>query len=517
MTKRLLLNSGSAWILYAVNIVVAFIMSPVVVRELGNRDYGIWEMLLSFCGYFGILELGLGPAIIRYVAREIALENPSGLNRIFNSGFWGLLLVGLISLGGMALASLWPEKLLNLQPGEVSSLPALCVIAGLNLLVQFVGILFVALLMGRQEHFKINLFRSCLYVLQAFFIYLALTRWGEPKLVWIASVTLVGNLFQYVVLAGMSFSGSSPIRLRKDGFSVDTAKELYRFGFNSAITMVSDRILRQSLPLVIGHLSGAAIVVFFALPKRLVDYASDFMSSINMPLMPYFSSIDALREKDTPMKEWFPISRAVSFLTGPAACVLMVLGEPFLNLWIGPEYGTGGRWVVLFLSVSFWVTGAFSNSSRVLIAGGQHGPPARKVLLISILAILLSLPATRFWGVSGAALVLFLADSTSSWVFWRAASTYAGIRLSEHLDITLKPLVLPLSFLLTMLLAARIWILFTGYFELMATASLSMGLYLVAAWRFALHPQEREKVRLELRRFSVNTWIGFRKAVRRGI
>lgn len=517
MTQRLFLNSLSAAILYAVNIVIAFILSPIVVRELGNRDYGIWEMLLSFCGYFGILELGLGPAIIRYVAREVTLQNSEGLTRVFNSAFWGLLSAGLLALGVISLAALWPERLLNLNPGEISSLSALCVMAGLNLFVQFLGTLFVAFLMGRQEYFKVNLFRSGFYIIQSFFIFLALTRWGGSKLLSIAIITLVGNIFQYLVLALMSFGGENPAKFRKSAFSWDTVKEVYRFGFNSAVIMVSDRVQRQSLPLIIGHVSGAAIVVFYALPKRLVDYARDFVMAMSMPLMPYFSSIDAVRRNETKMEEWFPASRAVSFLAMPAAGVLLVLGEPFLNIWIGPEYGARGRWVVIFLSASFWVTCAFSNASRVLIAGGQHGPPARKALMISAVAILLAIPVTSFFGVSGSALVVFLADLAADLVFWMAASNYVSVGLSEHFNRTIKPLTVPILFLLIVLVAARWYADLSSYSDLAAAAFLSIGLYLAAAWRFALTSEERVSVRSRLNKLSSNSVAGLLKAMRKSI
>jgi O-antigen/teichoic acid export membrane protein len=233
--------------------------------------------------------------------------------------------------------------------------------------------------------------------------------------------------------------------------------------------------------------------------------------------MPYFSSIDAVRRNETKMKEWFPASRAVSFLAMPAACVLLVLGEPFLNIWIGPEYGARGRWVVIFLSASVWVTCAFSNASRVLIAGGQHGPPARKALMISAVAILLAIPATSFFGVAGSALVVLLADIAADMVFWMAASKYVSIGLSEHFNRTIKPFTIPVVFLLIVLVAARWYAGLSSYSDLSAAAFLSIGLYLAAAWRFALTSEERVSVRSRLNRLSSNSVAGLLKAMRKSI
>ncbi|MEJ5359832.1 MAG: oligosaccharide flippase family protein [Desulfobacterales bacterium] len=501
MSKRLILNSASAAVLYAVNIVIAFIMSPVVVRALGNRDYGIWEMLLSFCGYMGILELGLGPAVIRYVAREMALQNQDSLNRVFNSAFWCLLLVGLLSLIGMCLVALIPETLLNLQPGEIESLSMLCVMAGFNLLVQFIGTLFVAFLMGRQEHFLVNMFRAFVYSAQAVLVFLALTRWEGSKLIWVAGITLAGNIFQYGVLCGLVFRREGSLSLSRSGFSYSTMKELYLFGLKSALLMVSDRIQRQSLPVIIGHTIGASSVVFFALPKRLVDYARDFVVSLGFPLMPYFSGVDALRQEGERMKEWVPVSRAVSFLTLPAAATVMALGEPFLNIWLGAEYGENGRWVVMALGASFLLTGMFSNSTRVLIAADKHGRPAKKALCISIAAVSSAIPITRWYGVTGSAVVLLAADLTACWVFWAAASKHIRITLPEHIDATVRPLLIPFLLLAGWLAAARILFVFSAYWGLATTAIIGFSLYLIAAWKFSLKKVEKDSFKIHLRNF----------------
>ena len=99
--------------------------------------------------------------------------------------------------------------------------------------------------------------------------------------------------------------------------------------------MISDRVQRQSLPIVIGHAISDRLGNFFN-TKAAVDYAMDFVVSIGFPLMPYFSSIDANLNNNI-NKEWLSISRATSFITLPAATTVMFLGESFLNIWLGKD------------------------------------------------------------------------------------------------------------------------------------------------------------------------------------
>lgn len=498
MNKRLLLNSVSSATLYAVNIIIAFIMSPIFIRALGNRDYGIWEILLSFCGYFGILDLGLGPAIIRFAAKESSLANSEALKRIFNSSFFGMVLAGFLCLIGMSVISINPDPILNLQPGEVLHLSSLCVLVGLNLFVQFPGTFFVAFLMGLQDYLLINVFRSVFFIGKAIVIFYALTIWEGPKLVWLATINLGSNLFQYATLATILFIRDRRLKFRLSYFSWSALKELYSFGLNSAMIMVSDRIQRQSLPVVIGHVAGTASIVFFALPKRLIEYATAFLLSVGAPLMPYFCTIDAERLEGERLQQWFPLSKAIAFLSLPLAAGLFFLGESFIHIWIGPDYAEKGRWVIIFLSISFLISGLFSNSGRVLVASGRHGPPARIMLLASIVTIALAIPLTAWWGVSGSAFAIMAGDIATVCIACSFAFPYVGIRLSAHFREIIKPLTIP--FLIMLLCLAVGLQLFSdiSYTSLIKIYSISCIGYIASTWLITLNRKDRINIKSRL-------------------
>ena len=295
------------------------------------------------------------------------MENKEELRKIFNSAFYGLVLVGLVSVIIMTVISSNPEPLFNLKPGEVNSLSSICIVTGLNIFAQFIGTLSVAFIMGRQEHFFLNILRSINYLVIAAIILYGLTTCTGSKLLFLSKVTLAGTLVQYIVLFIVIMYREKYLSLRWCYFSYTTVRELYNFGLKSAILMISDRVQRQSLPIVIGHAISASSVVFFSIPKRLVDYAMDFVVSIGFPLVPLFSSIDANLNNNI-NKKWLSISRATSFITLPAATTVMFLGESFLNIWLGKEYGLKGKWIIYTLSLSFLITGLFANCSRLLIA-----------------------------------------------------------------------------------------------------------------------------------------------------
>src|SRR5215472_14291131 len=93
-----LLASGSA--LRAANlagqIVVAFFLTPFVIHRLGDRMYGLWVLVGTFIGYYGLLDLGLGNAITRYVARALGKGDREECGTVFSTALQLYICLGVV-------------------------------------------------------------------------------------------------------------------------------------------------------------------------------------------------------------------------------------------------------------------------------------------------------------------------------------------------------------------------------------------------------------------------------------
>src|SRR5437588_11948842 len=74
--------------------IVAMLITPFVVHVLGDRMYGIWTLVATFVGYYGLLELGLSQAITRYLSRSLGSVDPEECNRVFNTSLRIYLALG---------------------------------------------------------------------------------------------------------------------------------------------------------------------------------------------------------------------------------------------------------------------------------------------------------------------------------------------------------------------------------------------------------------------------------------
>src|SRR5699024_6082252 len=110
MSKAQLLfrGAGLRFLTILVSITSSFFLAPFVIHSLGDRWYGLWVLIGSFIGSYGLLDLGISSATQRYIAYAIPRNDPNELNTIIAASLtlfsFIAVIVLLVTLGIVALA-----------------------------------------------------------------------------------------------------------------------------------------------------------------------------------------------------------------------------------------------------------------------------------------------------------------------------------------------------------------------------------------------------------------------------
>ena len=75
MRAQYKLGMLTSYIGFVISTLAGFILPPMIIAHLGKELNGLYNALTSFSIYFGMMDLGLGTAIIRYVAKYRAEGN----------------------------------------------------------------------------------------------------------------------------------------------------------------------------------------------------------------------------------------------------------------------------------------------------------------------------------------------------------------------------------------------------------------------------------------------------------
>src|ERR1700746_976426 len=98
LKTRALRNVASSWGGLAVNISVGFFLSPFILHHLGDEAFGIWVLIFSLTGYYGIFDFGIRSSIIRYVSKYTATQDVDEINALLSTALFTYSCVGIFSL-----------------------------------------------------------------------------------------------------------------------------------------------------------------------------------------------------------------------------------------------------------------------------------------------------------------------------------------------------------------------------------------------------------------------------------
>ncbi len=498
MSKSLVLNSLSGTALYAVNVVVAFIMSPLIVRALGNHDYGLWELVMSIIGYMGLLDLGIGPAMVRFVSVADSRKDKEDLQRIISTSF-----VFFIAVGGVAVLSFltlgkFPSIIAGSELKDIANVSTVFMLLGFNAGMLFPLQVFIATLMGFQRHYFINNIRMVLVIVRAVLTYYLFLCYEGYGLVIMALLEPCFTAIQFVAFAGAVCLDKGIPKISFAAVSLRKAKEMVAFGVKSATMLVASRIQSQSVPIIIGNVLGLGQIVFFVIPYQLVKYARGFSLAIGFPLIPYLGAAIGKDNHNELIKTWLNTTLALQILSMAAPVVIFFCGENFLRLWIGDEYAVAGKVVIYVLVVGLVADALAVNAFYILTALGRHGNCALVWFFLSLLSIPTGVFGAHFYGLGGVAVGTTMVTVLANLVTIYMACSAMQVSILKYLRNTVIKLVFPLLFLITCFVIVTNILPATTYLALITHLILAVIIYTIAIWLIVFDADMRRIIKKKL-------------------
>src|SRR5215470_16122972 len=105
--RTILRNVGSNSLGYVVNVAVGLFLSPLIIDSLGVPVAGVWSLVVSFVGYYGVLDVGIRSAVSHFVATYHARGDQEQVNRTLSTAMAMLAAVALVATLLTVAAAFW--------------------------------------------------------------------------------------------------------------------------------------------------------------------------------------------------------------------------------------------------------------------------------------------------------------------------------------------------------------------------------------------------------------------------
>ena len=403
-------NVLSHWIGIPLTLAYGLIITPVIVRALDTELYGVWSFLNGLVVYSDLLYVGLGSALIKYVAQHRANADQNGINRLFSVVIGIYSVIGIAGCGVMvAISTIIPSLFAQPLSAEAAhAASSACVLLGLQLVFIFVGSAFSGLLSG-YDRFDVVNFVGIGTLLLRFIAIPVLVRTGDDPLFRLAALTAVVAAIQAATLAVVAYRIVPQLSVGLARWRIDELRMLYGFGVPSFLITVAARIISFSDTTIIGLMLGASAVAIYTLPVQLMEYARGPVGGFTRVLLPRLTTLTTRGDLDSFRMAYLSATRIATFLTGWLVAIVLAIGPSFLNRWVGEEFGTPVQWVLVFLAVAAFAQ-VVSTHAPIGFYQAMHlvAFPAKVLLLEAVLNLGLSIWLAPRLGITGVALATAL-------------------------------------------------------------------------------------------------------------
>jgi O-antigen/teichoic acid export membrane protein len=400
----LLRNVLSNWGSTATAIAYSLVITPVVVRALDRELYGVWSFLNGLLAYSNLFYLGLGAAVIRYVAQYHATGDRAALNRLASVVLSVYSVLGVVCFLAMAAVAPFVPRILTGPPhaGTAQAASLTAVLLGVRLFLMFIGSVFTGVLVARGR-LDLNNLVTVSGTLVRFVAVPLSVRSGNP-LLSLAVVVVATGALETVAQIALAFKVDPELAARPVFPRRADLRLLYSFGLLSFLIQMAERLINYTDTTVIGVMLGAGSVALYAIPLQLAEYARIVVYGIVSVLLPHLTSLHERGQTKALGDAYVRSVRTAAFISAFLNVNLIFLGVPFLRLWVGPAFADAAPVVLLCLGTAGFLQAVgtqiqvpFCQTLRTLRF------PAVVLLLEAAANLVMSVLLARRWGIAGVA------------------------------------------------------------------------------------------------------------------
>lgn len=399
--KEIYLGVVLTYVTTFVSLGMSLVFTPIIIRLLGQSEYGLYETMGSFVAYLAVLDLGFGAVVTRYTARYQIVGDYEARDRfLYTCRNIYLLLCAIILILG-SIFYIFIDKLFghSFTPLEL----------------QKAHTVFLIVLGCTVMSIYSQVYKGCLN--------------GVEKFVWPKSVQLIKVIFTKIVAIALLLLGGDSIGYTAVLFAFEILSciflawlahrnvsfvrnkmprrqllEIFTFTSYLFVLAIVSQLYWQIDKLLLGIMVGTVTVAIYAAAMNIENIIRNVSSSLKEILIPRISHIAEDDPNRSHLLTEFMIrsGRVILIAYGLMLVCITSLGEKFIVLWLGEEYAAAFP-VLLILGYSTLLPTALIPGEEICKTYNRHGPLTLMYLIIALLNVVLTILMVRYWGIMGAA------------------------------------------------------------------------------------------------------------------
>lgn len=493
------IGSILSYIQMAVSIVLSIVYTPVMLRLLGESEYGLYNIASSTISMMSILNLGFNSGYIRYYSKYKRSNDTESLKKL--NGLFLLLftIIGTIVLvcGLILTSNLRAIFDSGLTEGEYAIAKVLMLILTVTLAISFPMGVFSNIISAHEKFVFLKLLGIARTVISPMLTIILLLK--GYKSIAMVSVSLALSiivdaiyLFYVLVILKQRFSIGLPEKGIFGG--------LFTYSIFIAINMIVDQINLNIDKVLLGRFKGTTAVSIYTIGYCLHHYYQTFSTSISSVFTPMIHGIIAELREDT--KKMTDTLTALFIKVGRIQYLILMLlctgviffGREFIYFWTGSESYGDSYYVAILLIIPSTVPLIQNIGIETQRALNRHQFRSIAYIIMASINLGLSIYLCQLYGAVGSAIgtaiSVVLANGIVMNVFYHKRCFVNMIAFWKSILRLSVGLIIPVAVGVFIMVFINI----ENVFALLGSIILYTVVYCASMWLFGMNTYEKELV-----------------------
>ena len=486
----------------AISCVIPFLYTPIMLRMLGQAEYGLYSLASSVVGYLSLLSFGFGSTIVRYLSKYRSENDQESFEKTY--GFflvlYGVLAIGVI-IGGISIScnvsSIFDKGLLL---DEILKMKSLVILMAFNTALSFPVSVFSSVVIA-SERFLFRKLMDIFATIAAPVGNLIVLYLGYASV----GMTLAGTFIQLLIAVIMIIYCYKELKVtpRIAKMPKGLFGEMVGFSIFVFIGSIVDMLFWATDKVILGMLTSSVVVAVYNVGGTFNNMVMSLSTSISGVLVPKITGMVVTNlNKDEWTELFIKVGRIQFLIIALILSGFSVFGQAFIQLWAGVEYANA-FWIAVLTMFPLAIPLIQNTGLSIVIAQNKHQFRAIVYLIIAILNVISTYWIVPYMGIIGAALCSCISYLLGQGVVMNIYYyKVTGLNIPLFWRNILRMAVVPIIMIVAGLLINKI-IVIDNWLSFFIGVIIFTLIYLILMYRFNMNNYEKDIVRKPLKRFVV--------------
>ena len=406
--NQLKIGSLLSYFQMALSIVIGIGYTPIMLRLLGQSEYGLYNTVSSAISMLSVLSLGFNSSYIRYYAKYKVKNDDESIYRLNGLFLIIFMIIGFIALLCGTFLSFNLDIVFDrgLTVSEQELAKKLMLLLTVNLTISFPMSVFQNIISAHERYVFLKLLGMMKTVLSPL-VTLPLLLMGYRSVAMV-SVTLAIALItdiSYLIYTKRVLK----IKFRFGSIEKGLFKSLFRFTSFIALNLIVDQVNSNMGKFLLARFCGTRVVAVYAVGYSLYQYYMMFSTAISGVFAPRIHRIvnETKNNNELQKKEltslFTKVGRIQFLVLSLIATGLIFFGPEFIMIWAGKEY-TESYYVAVILIISSSIALIQNVGIEIQRAQNNHSFRSIAYIIMAGINLILTIIFSKKFGAVGASL-----------------------------------------------------------------------------------------------------------------